>query len=75
MYKKGIEVLLKDGQSYKIGKREDDCMLVQRQAASAYASIAELYMTDLCDEPNAEQSCEQALQEALKVAAQNVDAL
>jgi cytochrome c-type biogenesis protein CcmH/NrfG len=32
-------------------------------------------MTDLCDEPNAEQNCEAAIKEALKVDSNNVDAL
>lgn len=32
-------------------------------------------MTDLCDEPNAEQYCEMAIQEALKIDASNIDAL
>ena len=34
--------------------------------ASAYASIAELYMTDLCDLAAAEAECEQAIQRALE---------
>jgi hypothetical protein len=54
MYRKGIEVLKRDAEGYKVGGREDDCALAIRQVASAYASIAELFMTDLCDEPNAE---------------------
>ena len=54
MYRKGIEVLKKDAESYKKGGRDEDSALAVRQVASAYASIAELYMTDLCDEPNAE---------------------
>ena len=32
-------------------------------------------MTDLCDEPNAEQNCEDSLKEALVVDPTNVDAL
>lgn len=49
--------------------------LVHRQVSSAHASIAELYMTDLCDEPNAEQHCESSLKDALAVDNTNVDAL
>jgi hypothetical protein len=37
--------------------------------------VAELYMTDLCDEPNAEQNCEQAIKEALQIDDKNIDAL
>jgi hypothetical protein len=32
-------------------------------------------MTDLCDEPNAEQNCELSLKEALKMDSHNIDAL
>ena len=65
MYKKGIEVLSNDAQSYFKGGREEEAALAKKQVASAYASVAELFMTDLCDQQNAEQSCEQALKEAL----------
>ena len=37
----------------------------RRQLCAAYCSIAELYLTDLCDEPDAETSCEDALKSAL----------
>lgn len=40
---------------------------IRRQLCGAYCSVAELYLTDLCYEPNAEQNCESALQEALKL--------
>lgn len=54
MYKKGIEVLYKDFSDYKAGLRNEDADRAEKQIASAYASIADLYMTDLCDEANAE---------------------
>lgn len=47
MYKKGIDVLHADVQSYQIAKREDDIIVAVRHIGSAYASIADLYMTDL----------------------------
>ena len=47
MYKKGIDVLQVDVQSYQIAKREDDITVAVRHIGSAYASIADLYMTDL----------------------------
>jgi len=47
MYTKGIEVLQLDAQRYRAGMRNDDAALAAKQAASAYASIADLYMTDL----------------------------
>jgi len=36
-----------------------------RQLCRAYCSIAELYLTDLCYEPDAESQCESSLQSAL----------
>lgn len=54
MYKKGIEILYKDYADYKAGLRNEDAERAQKQIASAYASVADLYMTDLCDEDNAE---------------------
>lgn len=47
MYKKGIEVLTSDVETYQIGKREDEILVAVRHIGSAYASIADLYMTDL----------------------------
>lgn len=40
--------------------------VIKDQVCSTYCSIAELYLTDLCFEPEAEKACEEALQEALK---------
>jgi len=37
----------------------------RRQLCAAHCSIAELYLTDLCEEPDAESSCEAALESAL----------
>ncbi|KAL7485223.1 hypothetical protein ACHAW6_010823 [Cyclotella cf. meneghiniana] len=39
----------------------------RRQLCSAHCSIAELYLTDLCDEPDAEIACEKELQSAIKL--------
>jgi len=39
----------------------------RRQLCSAHCSIAELYLTDLCDEPDAEANCERELEAALKL--------
>jgi len=40
---------------------------VRRQLCGGYCSVAELYLTDLCFEENAEQNCESALEAALKL--------
>lgn len=61
MYQKGIEVLHKELENHQMNNNQDDVVLTKKQIGSAYASIADLYMTDLCDGPNAEQNCELAL--------------
>jgi tetratricopeptide (TPR) repeat protein len=39
----------------------------RQQLASAYCSVAELYLTDLCFEDNAEQECENCIGKALEL--------
>jgi len=39
----------------------------KRQLCAAYCSIAELYLTDLCEDPDAETSCENALKAAIEI--------
>ena len=52
---------------------------LQRKLAGAYCTVAELYLTDLCYEDNAESECENYLQRALQIQVENgrpiVDAL
>ena len=43
----------------------DEYRILKRQLAQAYAAIAELYMTDLCDETDAQQTCEGLIQSAI----------
>ena len=42
---------------------------------AVYCAIGELFMTDLCDEDEAETSCKAAFEEALKVDSESVEAL
>jgi len=47
MYKKGIDVLKADVSTYQIAKRDEDIEVAVRHIGSAYASIADIYMTDM----------------------------
>lgn len=47
-------------------RRRSEKEELRRSIAEARAAIAELYLTDLCDEPEAEQRCEDALAEAVR---------
>lgn len=76
LYREGIRVLESDATRHADSHSEAMSALAVRQRASAMASIAELYMTaPLCDEANAEQTCEECLATALQVDADNLDAL
>ena len=76
IYRKGILVLDSDSERPTKSLNNLQAALCKRQTASALASIAESYMTEpLCDEPNAEQTCELVLQEALQRDNTNLDAL
>lgn len=48
---------------------------LKRQLAAALVAISEIYMTDLCDEPEAEQVCGDCLNEALSVDDRNWETL
>lgn len=75
-YRKGIEILMHDQNRHQQSNDLQAAQLAEKQRASAHACIAELYMTPpLCDEQGAEQTCEAALQESLKIDGENLDAL
>lgn len=49
---------------------------IKHALSSALSSIAEIYMTTyLCDEPNAEKTCEEVLKEAITICEDNPDVL
>jgi tetratricopeptide (TPR) repeat protein len=54
---------------------EEEAPFVVQQLISAYCSVAEIFMTDECFDPNAEQECGNALQAALKIDPNNYEAL
>jgi len=75
-FKKGIETLEKDKLNWEENKGENTEELISNKIASAMSSIAELYMTPpLCDQADAEQTCETALLKALEYYSENIDAL
>lgn len=76
-FKKGIQVLEKDLTLNEEGKGEEESKnSIPTKIASALSSIAELYMTPpLCDQADAEQTCETALVKALEHDSDNIDAL
>jgi tetratricopeptide (TPR) repeat protein len=75
-YKKAIELYvnnLKKNKGNKKGMNNND---IKESISSAYSSIVSLYMTtDLCDDPNAENICENSISEALKYCPESIEAL
>lgn len=47
--------------------RQESLQDTRRQLSNAYCTVAELFLTDLCFEDNAEQECEVAVVEAVKI--------
>ncbi|TMW63443.1 hypothetical protein Poli38472_002384 [Pythium oligandrum] len=43
-----------------------EAQVIKKQISDAFCSLGELYMTDLCDEDDAETKCENFFQEAMK---------
>ncbi|KAL9181429.1 hypothetical protein ACHAXT_010234 [Thalassiosira profunda] len=64
-----IEDAVMEGSEEETGAARTERFLseTRRQLCAAHCSIAELYLTDLCEEPDAEAACEAALKAALAV--------
>ena len=75
-YKKAIELYINNIKNNKDKKKENKNIDFKESIASAYASIVSLYMTtDLCDDPNAENICENSIKEALKYCPESIEVL
>eukprot|EP00123_Amoebidium_parasiticum_P005642 comp16789_c0_seq1/m.15170 comp16789_c0_seq1/g.15170 ORF comp16789_c0_seq1/g.15170 comp16789_c0_seq1/m.15170 type:complete len:351 (-) comp16789_c0_seq1:364-1416(-) len=73
-YRRGVELLKKDMQAVSEGTEEGDEGMLRRAASSAMCSIAEIYMTDLCDEEVAEEECRKSLEAAVELDGTNAEA-
>jgi len=60
-----LDASIKNGSS-EMGL-QNSLVVTRHQLCGAYCSVAELYLTDLCFEENAENDCESALQAALQL--------
>eukprot|EP00658_Telonema_sp_P-2_P054599 TRINITY_DN43438_c0_g1_i6.p1 TRINITY_DN43438_c0_g1~~TRINITY_DN43438_c0_g1_i6.p1 ORF type:complete len:307 (+),score=86.34 TRINITY_DN43438_c0_g1_i6:165-1085(+) len=71
-YERGLNLLVEE-----INRTPDPeaQMMLRVKLAEGLCGKAELYMTDLCDMPNAETECQQALEAALQSDPANVDVL
>ncbi|XP_054712436.1 uncharacterized protein LOC129222042 isoform X2 [Uloborus diversus] len=75
-YLKGVEIIEKELENVEniLPSEEKNKPSLQRNLSDAYCSIAEIYMTDCCDEENAEENCANAINYAMKVDPSNPDA-
>jgi len=78
-YQRGIEILNDEKVQYiaSSGDKLDVEVIksINNNIISGLCSIAELYMTDECEEENAEQECEKVLMEAYKIDEKNYEVL
>ena len=75
-YRKAIELYINKLKNNKGKKNDNKNNDINESIASAYASIVSLYMTtDLCDDPNAENICENSIKEALNYCPESIEAL
>ena len=73
-YKKAIELYINNLK--KENKNKNKINDIKESISSAYSSIVSLYMTtDLCDDPNAENICENSIKEALNYCPDSIEAL
>lgn len=63
---KAIQLLQSEYASAERHQNLEEMTLIRKQICAAYSSLAELYMTDLCDLENAEAQCETFLKLALQ---------
>ena len=69
LYRQAINVL----EEYTKDKGQDEASLIKKQVVRAYCSIADLYLTDLCFEEDAETQCEDAVNKALTLDSMSLD--
>ncbi|KAJ3017909.1 hypothetical protein HKX48_003278 [Thoreauomyces humboldtii] len=70
-YRRGVEVI----ERRMVGEDDErERMLMEKKMSDALCSMAEIFMTDCCDEPDAEASCERYALRACEVAPSNPDA-
>eukprot|EP00039_Didymoeca_costata_P001824 m.55411 g.55411 ORF g.55411 m.55411 type:complete len:350 (-) comp10983_c0_seq1:72-1121(-) len=68
---KGLAMLIEEK---KTASREET-VLLSSEIASGFCSVADVYLTDLCFEPSAQECCTRSVQQALQHDASNIRAL
>ncbi|XP_059828235.1 uncharacterized protein si:dkey-12j5.1 isoform X1 [Hypanus sabinus] len=80
-FKKGIELLIKDYQRQEematgaASFDPDNAVVTPQNISTAFCSLAEIFLTDLCSEEDASTKCQEALGNALAYDPENPEAL
>lgn len=61
-------------QASSSAKYQDSTPTIDRQVSTAYCSVAELFMTDLCDDEDAEEQCRASIDKAIQIDPVNPEA-
>eukprot|EP00842_Homolaphlyctis_polyrhiza_P003365 jgi/Hompol1/4029/HPOL_003441-RA len=72
-YETGVQLLLAEIQTLEAGgnSSHEQLAIMKHRLGGALCAMTEIYMTDLCDEPEAESKCEEYMQSALEHDATN----
>eukprot|EP00033_Pygsuia_biforma_P001586 GCRY01001785.1.p1 GENE.GCRY01001785.1~~GCRY01001785.1.p1 ORF type:complete len:303 (+),score=85.16 GCRY01001785.1:3-911(+) len=74
-YEMGLNLLMHTKNAIESGQLEGNVDLVVSDGAKALCAVAELFMTDLCMEPDAEAMCGEYLNKANELSPQNYEVL
>ena len=76
MYVKGIQLMEREIQNISSSEAttDDPSKELRMLLSSAHCAVAELYMTDLCDNDEAEQECDRSVLKAIEVDESNPEA-
>ncbi|SAM06465.1 hypothetical protein [Absidia glauca] len=70
-FQKGVDLMMAERQQR--GDQDEEAQLLAQKIATALCSMTEIYLTDCCFEPEAEQKCEEYLQQAQQVDPTNAE--
>ncbi|XP_064647778.1 uncharacterized protein LOC135500319 [Lineus longissimus] len=79
-YQKGIELMVKEMQEHQEKQvaaacaQDDKHNELCRGISSAYCSVAEIYMTDCCDDEGAEEKCQSSIEKSIEADNSNPEA-
>ncbi|KNC54692.1 TPR domain-containing protein [Thecamonas trahens ATCC 50062] len=74
-YSRGVAIMQQELAAVEAAGNEVEAGELRRQISNAFVSMADIYLTDACEEDNAESECERLLQLAVETDETNYEAL